>query len=80
MTNPTDGSAAANARATEELIGRLGGTMDAPPNPTADTFAREVELGGELEADLPIVSVAEADAANEPELPTHVTRTGSGSA
>lgn len=78
MTNPTDNSAAANRRTDEELAGRLGGTMDAPPNPTADTFAREVELGGELEPDLPIVSSDEADVASEPELPTRVARSGSG--
>jgi hypothetical protein len=48
----------------------LGGTMDAPPIPSADTFAREL-IGGEEEADLPVVGTGEVD--DEPELPTNVT-------
>ena len=59
--------------ASRNPVDRLGGTMDAPPNPTADHFARET-VGGETEPELPVVG--EGDVDTTPELPTHEHRDG----
>ncbi|HEV2527049.1 MAG TPA: hypothetical protein VGT61_01145 [Thermomicrobiales bacterium] len=76
MTDRTDASADDfdPNDASRHPDNRLGGTMDAPPTPSADTFAREM-VGGEDEPELPIVGEGEVD--TTPELPTHEHRDGS---
>lgn len=58
----------------QQLANRLGGTLDLPPIPSADTFARE-QIGGDIEPDLPVVGEGEVD--ETPELPTRETDTRS---